>query len=216
MALATHAVVETYSGKVFTKNTIPTDTQVDTYCLDAQARMESLIGFEVEEVTETNELIDVEFPTKKLNIKFPIITFTTLEQRQNDTFEALTEGPTDDFTVDKKNGILQATGAFHLNHLHYHTLFKMGPQAYRANYTHGLENTDNRYTMAVNCVISLAMIAVLEAEEGGNGMDAISSFSVGGMSVSFSGDAKKESLYNDAIKLIRAIRGEWRPYGNKD
>ena len=214
MALATHADVENYSGKTFDKNSIPTDDNVDQYCIGAQAWMESMVTFAVEEVTETDELVDVEFPNKRLNIKYPIITFTKLEERQNDTFNVLTEGPTEDFTVDKKNGILKSTGSIRLRHLFPYGIFKAGLQVYRLNYSHGLESTDNRYIMAVDCVIKLAMIAVLEAEEGGNGMDAISSFSVGGMSVSFSGDAKKEALYNDAIKLIKSIRGEWRPYGN--
>ena len=125
MALVTHADVEKKSGKTFDKNSIPTDDQVDEYCTETQAFMESLLTFAVEEVTETDELVDVEFPNRKLNIKYPVITFTKLEERQNDTYTELTEGPTEDFTVDKKNGILQSTGSIRLNYLFPHSIFKL-------------------------------------------------------------------------------------------
>lgn len=206
MALVTNTDVEKASGKDFDGNSIPTADEVDTFCIEAQAFMEDMLDFEVEEVTETDVLLDVDVPTKELIVKYPIKTWTKLEERTNDTYEEKTKGPTDDYTVDKVNGIIKATSSF--------GCFEAGPERYRLNYIHGLASTDKKYTSAKRCVVTLAMIAVIGAEQGGSGSDAISSFSVGGLSVSYKGDEKQESLWEDAVRLIKVIRGEWRPFGN--
>ena len=86
---------------------------------------------------------------------------------------------------------------------------------YRLNYKHGLLSTDRRYKTAQRCVIALTQIALIEAEQGGNSHDVISSFGVGGLSVSFKGDEKAEKLWEDAVRYIRTIRGERRPFTNE-
>lgn len=206
MTLIDHDYIERISGKSFDGNSTPTDDEVDTLCIEAQDFVEGLLTFEVEEVTETDELIDVKYSTRELSIKYPITTFTTLEERTNDTYEAKTEGPTKDFTVDKVNGILKATSSF--------TRFKAGLEIYRLTYAHGIANTDKRYNQTKLCIAKIVQIAVIDAEEGGSGFDTIASFGVGGLNASFKGEEKAAKLWEDAVTLIKTIRGEWRPFSN--
>lgn len=207
MAIVTVADVERATQKDFDGNSKPTDDDVTTFIDECQDFMEGLIDFAIEEVTETDILIDVEIPTDTLIIKYPITTFTKLEERQHDTYVELTTGPINDFTVDKANGMIKATSSF--------SPFEPGPEMYRLNYKHGLLSTDRKYKTAQMCLIKLINIAILNAEQGANGHETIASFGVGGLSVGFKGDEKMDKLLQEAIRMIKVIRGEWRPFGNE-